>query len=171
MMDLTNIIKNSPIEFSKRYAELHTYVDRKDFHPEANLLEHVHIVANRCLATGDPDLVMAALLHDICKEDTKELNLKTGNWTSPGHETAAAELIIRDTSIHSWIMRHGGDVGTVVMIVRYHMRMKSIDSMGSKKRREMERMSFFPKLKAFRFADSMLLDDGYAVDEMFKILR
>lgn len=41
--------------------------ERVDYHPEQYLSNHIQIVVNRCLRLNDPDLLMVAFLHDICK--------------------------------------------------------------------------------------------------------
>jgi len=171
MINVTNILKDAPHSIRSRYEGLATIEDRKDYHPEANVQVHVDIVATRCAVVGDIDLVLAAILHDICKLETAEINENTGNITSPGHEKAAAALIATELQIQDWILRWGGKIDIVQGIVLLHMRMKVFDSMKLSKQRRMINHPCFKKLQAFRFADNMLLSDDDAINKMFDVLK
>jgi len=116
-------------------------------------------------------LVMTAILHDIMKLDTATININTTYITSPGHEKAAADLIIDNFQVQDWIRDNGADFGAVLFVVRYHMRMKTFDDMSGKKQNELKRQQHFKLLHAFRYADSMLISDTDAIFMMNQILK
>ena len=57
-----------PSDLKKRVYNLKKYDQRRDKHPEGNVLKHTIAVTNRALKTGDIDFALAALFHDIGKD-------------------------------------------------------------------------------------------------------
>ena len=93
-MTFQQLISTAPSIVQSKLEELKTLRERPDYHPEPSTFHHIEIVTNRLIQTGDPDLIMAGILHDICKLDCKKINPKTGHPTSPGHDIAAFDLRI-----------------------------------------------------------------------------
>jgi len=56
-----------PQDLKKLVYALKHQGQRKDKHPEGNVLKHTIIVTRRALKTGDIDLALAAIFHDIGK--------------------------------------------------------------------------------------------------------
>lgn len=130
--------------------------EREDYHPEENAYEHTRIVTERCIETGDIDLILAAVFHDIFKFKLNEINEKTGNPTARGHEDEAAKMVIDNSD---FIIKLGGDPGTVAGICLHHMRIKNFLLMKKSKRQAMMNQPFFLKVAIFTRADNMLSKD------------
>jgi hypothetical protein len=130
--------------------------ERDDYHPEDNVFEHTKIVVNRCIATGDIDLVLAGFFHDIFKFKLNKVNEKTGYNTAIGHEREAALLVL---SMGDLIVSFGGDVGMVAAICLDHMRVKLLKEMRKSKREQLMKQPHFRKLLIFSQADDMLNTD------------
>jgi hypothetical protein len=133
-MDFITIIQSAPPTVLNKLEDLKGLRERPDYHPEPSTFHHIEIVVNRLIPTGDPDLIMAGVLHDICKLDCKVINPKTGNPTSPGHDKAACELIHNNRDIRQWITDKGGDWRKVAGIVFGHMRFHQLGQMRPFKR-------------------------------------
>ena len=130
--------------------------ERPDFHPEKNAFEHIRIVTDRLCTTGDIDLILTGLFHDIMKFDTHKINPKNGYPTSPGHEGAAKWFIENNQEIKDWIQSLGGNVEDVKELCKQHMRIKQLPIMRESKQRIMREHPLFDKLNIFTRADSML---------------
>ena len=135
-----------PIDLKKRVYNLKNYDQRRDFHPEGNVLKHTIAVTNRALRTGDIDFALAALFHDIGKDSTAKLHPKKGFWTHYGHEKVSAKLVLK---YKKWIKSMGGNVADIYYIVSQHTRMKVFDKMKWQKQDKLSKFRAFPKLKQF----------------------
>jgi hypothetical protein len=159
-MTFQSIISTAPEIVQRKLEELKTLRERPDFHPEPSTFHHIEIVTDRLIQTGDPDLIMAGVLHDICKLDCKTINPKTGNPTSPGHDKAACELIHNSREIRQWITDNGADWRNVAAIVNGHMRFHQLGNMRPAKRdrqiQEWTDMGIWEKLQFHGAADNML---------------
>jgi hypothetical protein len=161
MKTFQELVDTSPLLIKRKLEQLKFLRERPDFHPEKSCFEHIRIVTERLIQTGNPDLILAGVLHDICKLDTVKENLKTGWPTSPGHDTAAFELIMfGPDEIERWILQHGGNVVKVADICLYHMRFHQLGDMRPAKREsqieEWKKREIFDLLKVFGAADNML---------------
>jgi hypothetical protein len=154
-----NIISNLPQHILDKLNSLKNLKERPDFHPEKNCLEHIKIVTNRCIEFGDPDLIMAAIFHDIHKLDTMRVNPKTGWPTSPGHDKWAQKTIEKDNDVRQFIIDFGADPDTVAGICGQHMRIHQINQMKPAKQKAMIELPFFNKLAVFSAFDDMLVTD------------
>jgi len=128
--------------------------ERPDYHPEENAYEHVKIVTDRLITTGDPDLIMAGLFHDIAKKITAKTNEKTGWPTSPGHDDLGASIALEHSTFVESI---GANVSNVQEICQYHMRIKQMSQI--KKQAKLQKLLDLPtysKLEIFTRADNML---------------
>ena len=71
-----------PSDLKKRVMNLKNFDQRRDAHPEGNVLKHTIAVTNRALKTGDIDFALSALFHDIGKDSTAALHPKKGFYPS-----------------------------------------------------------------------------------------
>jgi len=95
-----------------------------DWHPEGNTLKHILITIKRAYDKhgDDPNLIMAALFHDLGKFYTYEINPKTGKPTAYGHEKVSVKIM---NEFREWIDSFiGVDFDIVRDIVDYHMVVK-----------------------------------------------
>lgn len=159
-MTFQTLIATAPHIVQRKLEQLKFLRERPDFHPEPSAFEHIRIVTERLIPTGDMNLVMAGILHDICKFDTVRMNEKTGFPTSPGHDTAAYDLIAENNTIKSWIFDHGADSSIVADICKAHMRFHQLGSMRESKREAAIQLwkdqCIFDRLQIFGAADNML---------------
>ena len=135
-----------PSDLKKRVMNLKNYDQRRDAHPEGNVLKHTIAVTNRALKTGDIDFALSALFHDIGKDSTAKLHPKKGFWTHYGHEHVSAKLVKK---YRTWIRSMGGNPVDIYYIVKQHMRMKVFDKMKWVKQDKLKKFRAFDKLKKF----------------------
>ena len=135
-----------PSDLRKRVFNLKKYDQRRDKHPEGNVLKHTIAVTNRALKTGDIDFALAALFHDIGKDETAGIHPKHGYITHWGHEHVSAKLVKK---YGKWIKSMGGNVLDIYWMVKQHMRMKVFDKMRWEKQEKMKKFRAFGKLKKF----------------------
>lgn len=155
-----HLIETAPRIIKRKLEQLKFLRERPDFHPEKSAFVHIQIVTERLIATKDPDLIMAGMLHDICKFDTVRENPKTGFPTSPGHDDEAFSLIHDTPQIKQWIESNGASVDIVADICKNHMRFHQLPNMRESKRNAQienwESQGIMNKLKIFGAADNML---------------
>jgi putative nucleotidyltransferase with HDIG domain len=135
-----------PSDLKKRVYNLKNFDQRRDAHPEGNVLKHTIAVTNRALKTGDVDFGLAALFHDIGKDSTAKLHPKKGFWTHYGHEHVSAKLVKK---YRKWIITMGGNPVDIYFMVKQHMRMKVFDKMKWVKQDKLKKFRTFGKLKKF----------------------
>ena len=161
-MKVQELIDEAPHIIKTKLETLKSMRERPDFHPEPSVFHHIEIVTARLIPSGNPDLILAAILHDICKLDTAKVNEKTGWPTSPGHDRAAYELILNTESIHSWIVQNGGNVSRVMNICLAHMKFHQLKDMRETKReaniQKWKDQGIWHLLQIFGAADNMLVE-------------
>lgn len=97
------------------------------FHPEGTLGNHISMVVLKAFIWDiHPDLIWAAILHDICKADEsrfkKYVTLPEGSyWSNPMHDQQAANLIHESDAIKHAIWFTGGNWKNVARLCRWHM--------------------------------------------------
>ena len=159
-MTFQHLIESAPHAIKRKLEQLKFLRERPDYHPEPSAFAHIQIVTERLIPTGDPNLIMAGVLHDICKLDTVKMNEKTGWPTSPGHDDAAYALITDDGNIQSWIRMQSADVHTVANICKAHMRFHQTGQMREAKRESYIQLwkdqGIWDYLQIFGAADNML---------------
>jgi hypothetical protein len=159
-MTFQDLINTAPHIIKRKLEQLKFLRERPDYHPEPSAFAHIQIVTERLMQTGDRDLILAGVLHDICKFDTVKMNEKTGWPTSPGHDDAAHDLIHANASVQSWIFEHGGNMTAVANICKAHMRFHQIGQMREFKReaniQNWKNQGIWEKLQIFGAADNML---------------
>ncbi len=161
-MEITwNYILHTAPDIIRNILEgLKDHQENPAYHGESNAYEHIKIVTERLLKTGDMDLVMAAVMHDLGKLSTAEKS-DEGPWNSShGHENVSSQLVMR---YKDWIQQMGANPYVVNEIVKNHMKIK-FDAISKKDKDKLERYTIFQKLTQFMNADNMNrkwdLDEG-----------
>ena len=163
-MNFLSIIEKAPNTIKRRLEQLKFLKERPDYHPEPSVFHHIEIVTERLAQTKDNNLIMAGILHDICKFDVVKMNEKTGWPTSPGHDVAAYKLIMDDTfesiEIRNWIIKQGAIPKTVANICKAHMTFHRLNEMRESKKdayiKEWTLQNIWKSLQIFGAADNML---------------
>lgn len=162
MHTFESLIQSAPLIIQRKLEQLKFLRERPDYHPEPSAFHHIKIVTERLIPTGDMNLILSGILHDIAKFDTVRENPKTGWPTSPGHDDVAFELIHANASIKSWIFHNGGDFETIANICKAHMRFHQLGKMRPHKRDNQIQIwtdqGIFDKLQIFGAADNMLVE-------------
>ena len=141
--DFKSLFKKMPSDLQKRVYNLKNFGQRLDKHPEGNVLKHTIMVVNRSIKDDDIDIAIAAMFHDIGKDETAGIHPKKGHITHFGHEKVSAGLVKK---YRDWIKSVGGNPANVYYIVKNHMNHKQLDNM---------RIQKVMKLKAFRAFDKL----------------
>ena len=128
--DFKSLFKKMPSDLQKRVYNLKNFGQRLDKHPEGNVLKHTMVVVNRSIKDDDIDIAIAAMFHDIGKDETAGIHPKKGHITHFGHEKVSASLV---SQYRDWIKSVGGNAANVFYIVKNHMRYKQLDDMRIKK--------------------------------------
>lgn len=164
-MTFLELVESAPLIIQEKLEALKTLRERPDYHPEPNTFEHIRIVTERLMQTGDIDLIIAGLMHDICKLDCVKTNPKTGQPTSPGHDKAAAELVW-NPYVRAWIDSLGADPEMVSALCAQHMRFHQFGKMKESKQRAFQEMPCWNKLVYLGAADNML--EEFNIDNLQK---
>jgi len=170
------IIDTAPHIIQRKLEQLKFLRERPDYHPENSTFEHIRIVTERLMQTGDPDLIMSGILHDIAKFDTVRMNPKTGWPTSPGHDEAALRLVMENMQVRSFCVQHGAHPDIVAEICGAHMRFHQLGDMRPAKRDSQiqvwKDVGIWDKLQFMGAADNMLADfDLDDIQKSFKFNR
>ena len=103
------------------------------WHPEGDVFEHTCQVLDwTCAHDGDTAAILAAVLHDIGKPLCSEVNTKTGQIQSIGHESIGTQMC---TDVMRRLKFPNDVREPVVAAVAEHMRMHSFCKMREFKRR------------------------------------
>lgn len=175
-MTFNDLIESAPSIVKKKLTANKSLRERPDYHPEESAFEHIRIVTERLIPTGDMNLVFAGIFHDICKAETAEISPKTGFPRCPGHDVKAFDLIKETPVIQSFISSGGGDPHIVAHICLNHMRFHQLGEMRESKReafiQRMTDQGIFQYLQIFGAADNMLVDfDINDLEKSFKFNR
>ena len=159
-MTFEKILRISPTEIQNILERCKTTPQDATRHPEAphdvvphNVYKHIKIVYNRAIKSGDKDLILSALFHDLGKvETTKPSTKKENSWSSPGHELVSEHFVEK---YKEWIEQMGANWKNVFIIVHEHMRIKYINEMRKRKREDFKKNSLFDKIVLFSELDNM----------------
>ena len=162
------LIKNLPDELKKLLFKQWGAKQNPEWHPEGNTLKHILVVLKRAYHhyPDDPNMVMAALFHDLGKMDTYSINPKTNQPTAYGHEDKSTDYV---EQFRNWIDSFDGtDVDEIKYLVKNHMKVKprTWDQMKDKKKEPIKSHPAFDKLMGF--TDKL---DGGGVDLKESIRR
>lgn len=164
--DFKSLFIKMPSDLQKRVYNLKNFGQRVDKHPEGNVLKHTITVVNRSIKEDDIDIAIAAMFHDIGKDETAGIHPKKGHITHFGHEKVSASLVKK---YKNWIQSVGGNPANVYYIVKNHMRFKQLDNMTIKKVMKLKAFRAFDKLGKFSKHDRSGLDvNELSVDERSK---
>jgi len=142
-----DLFKTMPPKLQKRVHALKKIKQRADYHPEGNVLKHTIYAVERALKTGDIDLAIAAMLHDVGKDKTAGIHPKKGHETHWGHEKVSTALVKK---YFDWITGIGGKPSNIYYIIKNSGRIKSFHNMRKFKQDKMKAQSGrFGKLKTF----------------------
>lgn len=151
-LNAKELIYSLPEDVKKRFFGLWGVPQRPDYHPEGNTLKHVIMVTKRALKyyPDNMNIVIAAIFHDIGKDETAGVNPKTGHPTAHGHEEVSASLVRKNPD---WILQNGGDPEVVYFIVKNHMKAHKMDQMRPSKQDELKNHPYFEDLMKFEKLD------------------
>jgi hypothetical protein len=151
------IINSLPEGLKKRIFGLWNIKQNPQWHPEGNTLKHVLTVLKRAMVKfpDNKNIFLAALFHDIGKDETHAINPKTNQPTAYGHDDVSARLVMDNAE---WISSLGGNVEIVHFIVKNHMKMHKFDEMRSVKQQALMDSPYFQDLKDFETLDKGGLD-------------
>ena len=161
------LIENAPQSVKDKLEGLKGLRERPDFHPEASTFEHIRIVTERLIQTGDRDLIMTGFFHDLFKLDTMVMHQVTIDGelvdvpSSPGHEHEAEKFINQNEDVKAFIWEVGrANPDTVAFLCGQHMRVKHMGEMNIKKRSKILLLdeAMLEKVVTFTVADRMLFD-------------
>ena len=159
--DFKSLFQKMPSDLQKRVYNLKNFGQRLDKHSEGNVLKHTIMVVNRSFKDDDIDIAIAAMFHDIGKDETAGIHPKKGHITHFGHEKVSASL---SKKYRNWIESVGGNTANVYYIVKNHMKFKQLDNMTMKKVSKLKAFRAFDKLSKFSKHDRGGL--GEAVDSV-----
>ena len=155
--DFKSLFRKMPSDLQKRVYNLKNFGQRVDKHPEGNVLKHTIVVVNRSIKEDDIDIAIAAMFHDIGKDETAGIHPKKGHITHFGHEKVSAGLVKK---YKKWIESVGGNTANVYYIVRNHMKYKQLSVMRPKKVDKVKSFRAFDKLGKFSKHDRSGLDES-----------
>lgn len=168
-----HVIENViPGDIRARIMGLTDVDQRRDFHPEGDVLKHTMIVTNRLAKYRCPELTFAGIMHDVGKDVTTAMSEK-GFLQAIGHEDVSAEFVLQ----HKQFFDQFCDVEKLHTIVSQHMRVKLFEDMKEKKQAALLGMPGGGLLMLFREADKMstltvreLVSVGFGQDEATALL-
>ena len=145
------LVKNLPQELKELLFKQWGAKQNPEWHPEGNTLKHILVVIRRAYHhyPDDPNMVMAALFHDLGKIDTYKINPKTGQPTAYGHEDKSTDYV---EQFRDWIESfEGTDVDEIKYLVKNHMKVKpsTWDKMRDNKKEPIMSHPAFDKLIGF----------------------
>ena len=145
------LIRSLPQELKKLLFNQWNAKQNPQWHPEGNTLKHILVVIKRAYHhyPNDPNMIMAALFHDLGKMDTYAINPKTNQPTAYGHEEESTKYI---DQFKSWIESFDGtDVEEIKYLVKNHMKIKpsTWDQMKDTKKEPIQTNPAFNKLQGF----------------------
>lgn len=114
-------------ELKNKLRSLRHVADHPIYHPEKTVGRHIALVTLKAmLYTGDVNMVMAGLLHDVCKRDSGEYKTVGDRryWLNPDHPKEAYEFIHSSDDVRYFIKYYGGDYEYVADLCLWHMACK-----------------------------------------------
>jgi hypothetical protein len=118
------LIRSMPTDLKKLFFDQWGAKQTTKWHPEGNSLKHIILVLRRAYNKfgDDPNMIMAALFHDLGKMDTYAINPKTGDPTAYGHDAKSGEYV---KQYADWIESfEGTNIEVIEYLVINHMKMK-----------------------------------------------
>lgn len=145
------LIKSLPEDLKSLLFKQWNAKQNPKWHPEGNSLKHILVVVKRAYHhyPDDPNMIMAALFHDLGKMDTYTINPKTGEPTAYGHENKSTDYVEK---FKEWISTfEGTDIDEIKYLVQNHMKVKpsTWESMRDIKKEPIKTHKSFDKLMGF----------------------
>lgn len=150
-----DLVRSLPQDLKKLFFDQWGAKQSTKWHPEGNSLKHIILVLRRAYNKygDDPNMVMAALFHDLGKMDTYAINPKSGEPTAYGHDAKSGEYV---KQYADWIESfEGTNIDVIEYLVVNHMKMKpsTWDVMKQAKKDPIEQNPAFDKLRGFETID------------------
>lgn len=158
------LVRNLPDELKQILFKQWNAKQNPEWHPEGNTLKHIIVVLKRAYHhyPDDPNMIMAALFHDLGKIDTYDINPKTGKPTAHGHEFKSSDYV---DAFRDWILSfEGTDIDEIKYLVSNHMKVKprTWDVMRDSKKEPIQSHGAFDKLMGFT---NKLDGGGYHIEK------
>jgi hypothetical protein len=149
------LIRSMPQDLKKLFFDQWGAKQSTKWHPEGNSLKHIILVLRRAYNKygDDPNMIMAALFHDLGKMDTYAINPKTNEPTAYGHDAKSGEYV---KQYADWILSfEGTNIDVIEYLVINHMKMKpsTWSVMKQAKKDPIEQNPAFDKLQGFETID------------------
>jgi len=149
------LIRSMPTDLKKLFFDQWGAKQATKWHPEGNSLKHIILVLRRAYNKfgDDPNMIMAALFHDLGKMDTYAINPKTGDPTAYGHDAKSGDYV---KQYADWILSfEGTNIDVIEYLVINHMKMKpsTWSVMKQAKKDPIEQNPAFDKLQDFETID------------------
>jgi hypothetical protein len=156
------LIRSMPTDLKKLFFDQWGAKQTTKWHPEGNSLKHIILVLRRAYNKygDDPNMVMAALFHDIGKMDTYAINPKTGEPTAYGHEAKSGDYV---KQYADWILSfEGTNIDVIEYLVINHMKVKpsTWSVMKQTKKDPIEQNPAFKSLQDFGTIDIGGIDES-----------
>ena len=147
----SELIRELPEKLKELFFKQWQAKQNPKWHPEGNSLKHIIVVIKRAYHhyPDDPNMIMAALFHDLGKMDTYAINQKTGEPTAYGHEDKSETYV---EEFRDWIESFDGvNVDEIKYLVKNHMKVKpsTWEQMKDKKKEPIQTHPAFDKLMGF----------------------
>ena len=147
-----------PVEIRLLLDKCESIPQSDKWHPEGpnekiphNVLAHTKIVYERARKSGDINIAVAAIFHDLGKVDTTKKN-KHGSWSSHGHEFISVRIV---DAHKKWIGSLGANFMRVREIVENHMKIKLMSDMRPSKQEALKALKSYDGLQIFSQCDNM----------------
>lgn len=145
------LVRNLPKELKELLFKQWSAKQNPKWHPEGNSLKHILVVIKRAYHhyPDDPNMIMAALFHDLGKMDTYAINPKTNEPTAYGHELKSTDYV---ENFKDWILQFDGtDIDEIKYLVKNHMKVKPTtwNNMRDTKKEPISSHPSFDKLMGF----------------------
>jgi hypothetical protein len=149
------LIRLMPTDLKKLFFDQWGAKQSTKWHPEGNSLKHIILVLRRAYNKygDDPNMIMAALFHDLGKMDTYAINPKTGEPTAYGHDAKSGDYV---KQYADWILSfEGTNIDVIEYLVVNHMKMKpsTWSVMKQAKKDPIEQNPAFKSLQDFETID------------------
>lgn len=189
MTEFTNLIEHAPQVVLRKLEQLKFLRENPKYHPEHNVYDHIIVVTDRLntiksfsnFPVNDHSaMVLAAIMHDICKFDVVKVNLNDGYPTCPNHEKEAYDLMDKlwGTSTYQYWCTQLGVKDNLshtraMNIVLNHMAIKTLGEYRPKKRDALMAkwvtLGIYHDLLVFGAADNMLVE--FNCDDIYPSLK
>ena len=165
-----DLVRSLPQDLKKLFFDQWGAKQSSKWHPEGNSLKHIILVLRRAYNKygDDPNMIMAALFHDLGKMDTYAINPKTNEPTAYGHDSKSGEYV---KQYADWIESfEGTNVDVIEYLVVNHMKMKpsTWDVMKQAKKDPIEQNPAFDKLKGFETIDIGGIEEAIRTPNRFE---